>query len=334
MEPRVPTTTLLMRAIVYTNYGPPEVLQVKEVPTPQPKDNEVRIKIRSVAINQGDCELRVLKPINFIWLILRIFMGPFRPRKKILGAYLSGEIEAIGVNVTQFKVGDEVFGVSDMRFGAYAEYLCLPENGAIGIKPENISFDEACTIPIGFDPYHFLGQADIQTGDKVLINGAGGGMGSLAVQIAHDRGGHVTAVDRGEKKDILRSLGADKFVDYRNEDFADGGEQYDVIFDLIGRDAFSRSLKALKPGGIYLQANPDGILPLLRAAMVNRKGHKRVFSKFADGNKEDLAKLGSLCSQGRLKGYIDRTYTMDQIVEAHHYVESGLKQGHVVLRVS
>lgn len=322
-----------MRAIVYTKYGPPEVLQLKEVPTPEPKDHEVRIKIRSVAVNQGDCELRELRIINSIWFILRLFMGPFRPRKKILGAYLSGEIESVGKKVTQFKVGDKVFGMSDMRFGAYAEYLCLPEKASIVIKPKRVSFDEAATLALGFDPQHFLRKGNIKSGEKVLVNGSGGGMGSFAVQMAKHYGAHVTAVDRGEKQPMLRSIGADHVINYKTNDFAEGGEQYDVIFDLIGRDAYKRSIKALNPGGRYLQANPDGFSSLIRGWFTTRFTNKRVITQFADGNKKDLAKLGELCAEGKLKGVIDRTYTMDQIVEAHHYVESGMKQGHVVLRV-
>lgn len=247
-----------MKAIVYTQYGPPDVLLLKEVKKPVPKDNEVLIKVHAATVTLGDCELRSPKIPNLIWLIVRIFFGLRKPKNKILGAYLAGEIEAVGKDVKQFGKGDPVFANTTARFGAYAEYICLPIKCAIAIKPTDMTYEEAAAAPLALEALHFFRKAKIQSGEKVLVNGAGGSMGTFAVQLAKYFGAEVTGVDSTEKLDMLRSIGADHVIDYTQEDFSKNGETYDIIFDVKCKISFSRSVKSLKQNGRYLLVNPGG----------------------------------------------------------------------------
>jgi NADPH:quinone reductase-like Zn-dependent oxidoreductase len=218
-----------MKAVVFTKYGPPDVLELKEVIKPSPKDNEVRIKVHAVTVTKGDCEIRSPEIPNLIWLLLRMYIGLIRPRIKILGAYLAGEIELAGKDVKGFKVGDQVCACSGAGFGAYAEYVCMPEEGGLTIKPANMTYEEASTVPIGIDALHFFRKAKVQSGEEVLINGAGGSIGTIAVQLAKCFGAQVTAVDSTGKLDMLRSIGADRVIDYTKEDYTQSGETNDVI---------------------------------------------------------------------------------------------------------
>ena len=320
-----------MQAITYTKYGPPEVLHLQEVATPKPKDNQVLIRIHAATVNMGDCELRSPKIPNSIWLIVRLFFGLFKPRKKILGAYLAGEIEAVGKTVKKFKKGDAVFACSGPRFSAYAEYICLPEKEAIALKPSNMTHDEAAAVPLGLDALHFLRKVPVQKGQKVLINGAGGGIGTVAVQLAKHFGAEVTAVDSAGKLDILRSIGADHVIDYTQEDFAKKSEVYDVIFDLVGKRSYTRCIKALKPNGRYLLANPNGFSAMFRGIWTSMVTSKKVISQFASAKHEDLVFLKELIEEGKLRSVIDKKYPLEQVVEAHKYVESGQKKGNVIL---
>src|SRR5437667_181655 len=246
-----------MKAVVLTKFGPPDVLQLQEVAKPTPKDNEVLIRIYATTVTAGDCELRGLKvPIAF-GLLIRIYMGLRRPRPVILGQELAGEIEAVGKAVTRFREGDPVFGWTGFRLGAYAEYACLSEKGVLAIKPSNMTYEEAATLPVGaLDAVYFIRKGNIQSGEKVLINGAGGSIGTFAIQLAKYFGADVTGVDSTRKLEMLRSIGADQVIDYTQEDFTKSGETYDVIFDVVGKSSFSRSVRLLSLNGRYFIANP------------------------------------------------------------------------------
>jgi len=326
-----------MKAIVYEKYGPPDVLQIKEVEKPTPKDNEILIRIYATTVTAGDCEMRSLKlPLGY-QLILRLGFGFRGPRNIKTGSEVAGEIEATGKDVKQFKVGDQVFGSTGMGFGANAEYICLPEKpgdmeGGVAIKPANMTYEEAATVPFGGrDALHFLRKGDIQNGQKILINGAGGSIGTFAVQLAKHYGAEVTAVDSAAKLDMLRSLGADQVVDYTQEDFTKRGEIYDVIFDVIGKISFSGSGRSIKQNGTYLLANPmSQLAPGLWTRMTSSK---KVIMETASGTIADLITLRELIEAGKIRTVIDRSYPLEQIVEAHRYVETGQKKGNVVITV-
>ena len=282
-------------------------------------------------VTKGDCELRSPKIPNLIWLIVRIFFGLTRPRKKILGGYLAGEIEAIGKDVKQFRKGDQVFASTGARFGAYAEYVCLPSTYAMAIKPSNITYEEAASIPLGLEGLHFLRKGNIRSGEKVLVNGAGGSMGTFAVQIAKYFGAEVTGVDSTGKLDMLRSIGSDNVIDYTQEDFTKNGKTYDVIFNVVSKSSFSRNVRSLKQNGRYLLVNPNGLSQMIRGLWTSVISNKKVISQFASHKIEDLIFLKELIEKGKIKLIIDRSYPLEQIVEAHRYVETGHKKGNVVI---
>ena len=326
-----------MKAIVTTNYGPPDVLELQEVEKPTPKDNEVLIKIFATTVTAGDCEMRSLKlPLGY-QLMLRAGFGVRRPRNKIPGTEVAGEIEAIGKDVKKFKVGDQVFGSAGMGFGANAEYISLPEepremDGGVAIKPANMTYEEAATIPFGGrDSLHFLRLGNIQSGQKILINGAGGSIGTFAVQLAKYYGAEVTAVDSTGKLDMLSSIGADHVVDYTQEDFTKNGEIYDVIFDVIGKISFSHSAGSIKQKGTYLLANP--VSQMVQALWTRMTSSKNVIMQTSSGTIADLIFLRELVEAGKLITVIDRTYPLEQTAEAHKYVEKGGKLGNVVITV-
>lgn len=327
-----------MKAIVWTKYGPPEVLQLQEVEKPTPKNDEVLIRIHATTVTAGDCEMRSLKFPLILSFPVRLWIGFFKPKgKTIPGTELAGEIEAVGKDVSQFKVGDQIYGAAGMAFGANAEYICLPERpgdmqGGVAIKPANMTFEEAATVPFGGrDALHFLRLANIQSGQKILINGAGGSIGTFAVQLARLDGAEVTAVDSAAKLDMLRSLGADQVIDYTQEDFTQNGEIYDVIFDVIGKVSFSRSRKSLKPNGIYLLANP--VSQMIPALWTRMTSDRKIMMQTASGTIGDLNYLRGLIEEGKLRTVIDRRYTLEQTAAAHRYVETGAKKGNVVISV-
>jgi NADPH:quinone reductase-like Zn-dependent oxidoreductase len=327
-----------MKAIVWTKYGPPDVLELREVEKPTPKDNEVLIKIYATTVTAGDCELRSLKFPIYLSLVMRLWRGLIKPRgTSILGTELAGEIEAVGKDVKRFKEGDQVFGSAGLGFGANAEYICLPEEpgemeGGVAIKPANMTYEEAATVPFGGrDALHFL-RKNIQSGQKILINGAGGSIGTFAVQLAKYFGAEVTAVDSTGKLDMLRSIGADQVIDYTQEDFTKRGEIYDVIFDVVGTISFSRSERSIKQNGTYLLANPMGS-QMVRGPWTRMTSSKKVVMETASGTIGDLIFLRGLIEAGKIKSVIDRTYPLEQIVEAHRYVEKGGKKGNVVITV-
>lgn len=329
-----------MKAIVWTRYGPPEVLQLKEVDKPSPKDNEVLVKIFATTVTAGDCELRSLNLPFYISLPMRMWIGFNKPKENTIpGTELAGEIEAVGADVKLFKPGDQVYGSAGMGFGANAEYICLPEQpgemeGGVAIKPSNMTFEQAAAVPFGGrDALHFLRKGNIQAGQKMLINGAGGSIGTFAVQLAKHYGAEVTAVDSTDKLEMLLSIGADQVVDYTKEDFTKLGQIYDVIFDVVGTISFSRSAKSITKNGTYLLANPvKG--QLVRGPLTRMTSSKRVVMETASGTTADLNTLRELVEAGKLKAVIDRTYPLDQIVEAHKYVETGQKIGNLVIKVA
>ncbi len=323
-----------MKAIVYTKYGPPDVLQLKEVERPTPKDNEVLIRVYAATVIAGDCELRSFTFPIWVWLPLRIYIGLIRPtRVNILGQELAGEVETVGKDVQLFSKGDQVFAATEIGCGAYAEYKCLPEEKTLAIKPANMTYEEAAAVPTGgLNALHYLRKGNIQSGEKVLINGASGNIGTFAVQLAKYFGAEVTGVDSTGKLDMLRSIGADQVIDYTQEDFTKSGETYDVIFDVVGKSSFSRSVRSLKQNGRYLLANPR-LLQMARGLWASMISSKKVIFEFASYKSEDLIFLKELIEAGKIKSVIDRRYPLEQIAEAHRYVDKGHKKGNVVITV-
>jgi NADPH:quinone reductase-like Zn-dependent oxidoreductase len=326
-----------MKAIVWTEYGPPDVLQLQEVEKPTPKEDEVLIRIYASTVTAGDCEARRLKFPLGLGIGVRLYVGLRKPeRVTILGQELAGEIEAVGKDVELFKVGDQVFAATGFGFGGYAEYTCLPEEPEMGVlatKPTNMTYEAAAAVPVGgLEALHFLRKANIQGGTKVLINGAGGSIGTIAIQLAKYYGAEVTAVDSTGKLDMLRSIGADHVIDYTQEDFTRSGETYDVILDVVGKSPFSRSIRSLSEDGFYLLANP-GLSHMVRGRWTSMTSDKRVIMGAASHKTADLLFLKELIEAGKLKTVIDRRYPLEQTAEAHRYVETGQKAGNVVITV-
>jgi len=325
-----------MRAIIWTKYGPPDVLQLKEVEKPTPLDNEVLIKIHATTVTAGDCEIRSLKFSLLLRLLMRLGFGLKGPRKRfsIPGVELAGEIESVGKDVKLFRKGDQVFGTSVEFFGAYAEYICLPEEGkagAMAIKPANMTYEEAAAVPVGgLEALNFLRKANIQSGQKVLINGASGSIGTFAVQLAKYYGAEVTGVGNPTSLEVMKSIGAIKVIDYTQEDFTKSGETYDIIFDVVGKSSFSGSISSLKKNGIYLLANPKPSL-YIRGLWTSMTSSKRVISGLTKQKTEDLIFLKELIEAGKIKSVIDRRYPLEKIAEAHSYVDKGQKTGNVVI---
>ncbi len=325
-----------MKAVICEKYGPPEVLKVEEFSQPVPKENEVLIKVYASSVNAADCNVRGLSQIpTGLGLIAKLMIGFRKPKISIMGSVYAGVIEKTGKNVKSLKKGDEVFG-SSAGLGAYAEYLCRPETGAIAIKPENISFEQAATIPYGaLTALYFLQKAKIKSGQKVLIRGASGGVGSYAVQLSHYFGASVTGVCSTANTEFVKSLGADRVIDYKKEDFTKIGEKWDIIFDVVVRDtSFSRYKKVLNRKGYYL-AVAGGLGDMIHSVLTSISGGKKVL--FGGGTavekSENFVFLKELIETGKLKPVLDRTFSLDEIVEAHRYVENGHKKGNIAISV-
>jgi len=323
-----------MKGVVYTKYGSPDVLQVKEVEKPIPKDDEVLIKVHAAEATKTDCELRSFNfPVKWFWLPLRIAMGFIKPKKQILGGYFAGEVESVGKDVSKFKKGDQVFGTTKLRMGAYGEYLCLPASYTLVPKPYNVSFEEAAAVPLGgLNALHFLRKANIRKGEKVLVNGAGGSIGTFGVQIAKAMGAEVTAVDSSIKEEMLRRIGADYFFDYTKEDFTKSRKTYDVIFDMVAKSSYSECVKALNPKGRYLMANPR-LSDMLRSVLTSKFTDKTAIFVFAGEKEEELLALKEMIEEGKIKSIVDKIYPFEQAAEAHRRVETEQRLGPVVISV-
>jgi NADPH:quinone reductase-like Zn-dependent oxidoreductase len=319
-----------MRAVLFDRYGPPEVQRLEEVERPIPKDDEVLIKIHATTVTRTDTGLRSGKPF-----IVRFFTGLRRPKQRIMGTELAGTVEAVGAGVTQFAVGDAVFGsTSAFRFGTHAEFICLPESSPLAHKPANMSYEEAAAVTDGVIlALMCLRAAHIGKGQRILIYGASGSIGTAGVQLAHYFETDVTAVCNTKNVELVRSLGADRVIDYTKEDFTNNGETYDVIFDAVGMHSFSRCQRSLKPGGAYVAT--DGFRNLFLALWTSRIGDKKVLFPIPPRyTKENVLFLKGLIEAGKYRAVIDRTYPLEQVVEATRYVETKQKTGNVVLIVS
>ena len=327
-----------MKAIIWTKYGPPEVLKLKEIEKPTPKDNEILIKIHAANVTMGDCEMRNLQFSGLLKFLMKLGIGFKKPRRKnfILGQEFSGEVEDVGTRVTQFKRGDQVFAHAGFHFGGYAEYTCLSENNAISTKPNNITLEEAAGIPTGgFEAVHYLRKADLQEGQSILIRGASGSIGTIAIQLAKYYGAEVTAVGNPNSLEVMKSIGADYVIDYTKNDFTQNNKTYDVIFDVIGKSPFSYFRNSLKKKGVYLLANPRLKLFNREKIIAKLKGFK-----YISGNRdiikemlEQLKFLKELIEVGKLKIIIDKRYSLEQTPEAQKYVEQGNKTGNVMINV-
>jgi NADPH:quinone reductase-like Zn-dependent oxidoreductase len=328
-----------MKAVVYSEYGSPDVLQVKEIDRPAPRDNEILVRVHAASVNYGDLLARdfahqSLRKFNMpapLVLPARLAFGWTRPKVNILGNELAGVVVATGRLVTKFKTGDQVYGYTGMKMGANAEYICLPEGGTLALKPANLSFEQAAVLPYGaIMAVSLLKRANIRPGQKVLINGASGGIGAMAVQLARHYGAEVTGVCGGPRMTYVKSLGADKVIDYTRQDFTQNGETYDVIFDILGRTSFARCKNSLKPDGILLFASfkSRALFDMLWSSRFSRK---KVICAMANETPEGLLLVKELAEAGQIKALVDQCFDLEQTADAHRYIESGRRQGNVVI---
>jgi 2-desacetyl-2-hydroxyethyl bacteriochlorophyllide A dehydrogenase len=330
----------MMKAIVWTKYGSPDGLQLQEVEKPVPKADEILVKVHATSVTAGDCEMRRLELPLALSFPVRLYAGLLRPKRiTILGQELAGEVVEVGVQVHSYQKGDQVFGTTGFGFGAYAEYICLPAQpddaqGVLATKPNNLTFEEAAVVPTaGFEALHFMRKANIQQGNKVLIIGGGGSIGTFAIQLAKHFGAQVTGVDSTEKQETMRSIGADQVIDYTKGEYVRQGEIYDLIIDVVGKHSVSHRLRLLKPGGTYFLAYA-GISHILLAIWLSLTNKKNLKIESASQTQESLFFLKELIEAGKLKTVIDKTYLLEQTAEAHRYAESGRKKGNIAISVA
>lgn len=317
-----------MKAIVYKQYGSPEVLQLKEVEKPMPKDHEILVNVKATAVNSGDLRLRKADPFG-----VRLFFGLTKPKINILGSVFSGEVESVGKDVKLFKVGDQVFGHTDMRFGAYAEFICVPEKGSVALKPNALTHTHAAVVPFGgVTALHFLRKAALQPGQKVLIYGASGAVGSAAIQLAKYFGATVTGVCSTANVDLVKSLGADTVIDYTKDDFTKNGEIYDVIFETVGKIPVSRGLQSLNKNGLLI-LSASGMSGMLQGFWTSMTSSKKVMTGVISHSAEAIDFFKKLIEMGKLKPVLDKTYPLEEMAQAHTYVEKGHKKGNVAIAV-
>ena len=324
-----------MKAVVYYKYGSPEVLQIADIAKPQPKDNELLIKVRAAEVTKADCEMRSFNfPVKWFWLPLRLAIGIFKPRRRVLGGYFAGEVADLGEDVTNFKVGDRVFGSTGLRFGAHGEYVNLPDDQTLALIPDSIGYEAAAATPLGaMNALHFMRLANVKAGETVLINGAGGSIGTFALQIARDMGAEVSVVDSGIKEEMLRAAGAVEFIDYRQANFADQGKSYDVVFDMVASSAYRDCIKVLKPGGRLFLGNPS-ILKMIRCALTTRFTDKTAKFTFAKETQAELLELAAMLEEGRITATVDRVIPMEDAAKAHRLVETEQRLGAIVLAIA
>lgn len=326
-----------MKAIFFTEYGSPDVLQLKEIPKPTPEDNQILVRVRATPVNYGDLTARDFAHSQFnmpapLYLPARMTFGWNKPKINILGSELAGDVEAVGKSVAKFKPGDAVFAYLGMNMGANAEYICLPENGMVALKPANLGYAEAATLPYGaIMAASLLAKVNLQPGQKILVNGASGGIGAMAVQLAkHHYGAQVTGVCGAARMDYVKALGADKVLDYKKQDFTQNGETYNVIFDILGRVSFARAKNSLKPDGILLYASFKG-RALFDSLWTSLFSRKKVVCALADEKTERLELVRELAEAGKIKALVDKRFPLEQAAEAHRYIEAGNRQGNVVI---
>jgi NADPH:quinone reductase-like Zn-dependent oxidoreductase len=320
-----------MKAIVATKYGAPDVLELREVAKPTPGEMEVLVRVYATTVTAGDSRVRSFTVPPSAWLPARLTLGLRRPKKAIPGMVLAGEVESVGTGVKRFKPGDQVYAYDITRLSTYADYARVPESSALALKPSTVTYEEAAAIPFGaITALHFLRKGEIRSGQKVLIYGASGSVGTFAVQLAKYFGAHVTGVCSTANVDLVRSLGADQVIDYTKEDFASRGETYNIIFDTVGKSTLSSSVAALKKGGVYLQA-VAGPAQLLQMRWASMRSGKTLIGGTAVPKAEDLVYLNELVEAGKIRPVIDRCFPLEQMVEAHRYVDQGHKKGNVVI---
>jgi NADPH:quinone reductase-like Zn-dependent oxidoreductase len=333
-----------MKAIVYTQYGSPDVLHLQEIEKPTPQDNEILIRIRATPVNVGDVMARNFRAFTartftmpgFVWLPARFMIGFRKPRRHILGSEFAGDVEAVGSGVTHFKPGDAVFGYRAMNFGANAEYLCMPADRFVTAKPANMTYEQASGVPGGaLTALSLLRRVNIQPGQKVLINGASGGIGSHALQLAKHYGAEVTGVCGTPRMELVKALGADHVIDYTKEDFTQNGEKYDLIMDVMNKSSFARCKNSLTPNGCYLLVSfkTKQLMQMMRTSVTARNGGKRVICALSDEKPEDLVFIRGLVEAGVIKSVVDTCYPLPQAADAHRYFEAGSKRGLVVITV-
>ncbi len=332
-----------MKAIIYTEYGSPEVLHLAELEKPVPKDHEILIRVRASSVNYGDLTARNFGNISanqfhmlgLFWLLARFAFGLNKPNNHVLGSELAGEVEAVGLAVTRFKQGDQVFGYTGQGMGAYAEYRCMPETGMVTHKPSNLSYAQAATIPYGaITALNLLKKAKLQARQRILINGASGAIGAAAVQLAkHHFGAHVTGVGSSQRLELIRSLGADSVIDYSQQDFTKNGQSYDLILDVLGKGSFSRARASLQPNGRYLFASFKA-KQLLQMLWTSVFGKQKVICALSEEKPQDLVLIKELCEAGKIKAFVDQDYPLEQTAAAHRYVESGRRTGSVAITIS